>query len=63
MIELLMDGIHLSFWWIMDHLLIINIDYFLPEAQSDDCMDVASGALFYSGSRIYPVPGVGTEFS
>ena len=25
MIELLMDGIHLSFWWIMDHLLIINI--------------------------------------
>lgn len=68
MIELLMDGIHLSFWWIMDHLLIINIIlsiliYFLPEAQSDDCMDVASGALFYSGSRIYPVPGVGTEFS
>ena len=25
MIELLMDGIHLSFWWIIDHLLIINI--------------------------------------
>ena len=42
---------------------MIYIAYFLPEAQSDDCMDVASGALFYSGSRIYPVPGVGTEFS
>ena len=25
MIELVMDGIRLSFWWIMDHLLIINI--------------------------------------
>ena len=48
---------------IRDRYYTVYIDYFLPEAQSDDCMDVASGALFYSGSRIYPVPGVGTEFS
>ena len=68
MIELLMDGIHLSFWWIMDHLLIINIilSILIIFFQRRNPTTVWTWLLvlyFIPGTRIYPVPGVGTEFS
>ena len=65
MLELIGDGAQMGFWWIMDHLLFINI--FLSiliiffQRKSDDSMGVASDPVFYSGSGLRSVFASGTE--